>query len=549
MLAGILLRRGITTPEAAERFLNPRLKTLADPFVLPQMQEAVERILAAVDRRESIALYGDYDVDGVTSLALLSALLQAYGATVRCFLPDRMEEGYGVTADGLARCLDECRPRLLIALDCGTSSAAELAPLRGEGIDVIIVDHHECKETLPDCVALVNPKRPDTSEAAAAFRTLCTAGLVFKLCHALLKRRMTDAFSLRDRLDLVALGTVADIVPLEDENRLLVQKGLEALEQSDRIGIRTLMEVAGVKSPVSPGDIGFQLGPRLNAAGRIGSAQAALELLSTSDAARARSLAVELDARNRERQQIEQQALREAEQQVAADAEGRATLVCGSPGWHPGVLGIVASRLCKKYHRPALVIGFDEQGVGKGSGRSITGFSLVAALDRCRDLLERHGGHEMAAGLTIRQEQFDAFREAFEAVAREMLTEDDLQPRIHLDGELTLGEVNLNFLAEHDRLQPFGMGNAQPVFLIRHVIPLGETVVLKEKHLRFNLGESDESGGSAACCEALYFNGAAEPLPPPPWDVAVRLSRNVWRDRVSVQIQIQAIRAAESVMA
>ena len=535
-VAGLLVRRGIVHPAEAAEFLAPKLKRLGDPFLLPEMRAAVDRTLAAVDRGERIVVYGDYDVDGVTSLTLLTRLLQAYGAAPEPFLPSRLEEGYGLSPDGVARCVEAFSPQLLIAVDCGTSSAVEIAGLTGAGIDVIVIDHHECPAELPRCTALVNPKRVD---AEADFQYLCSAGLIFKFCHALLKTRALPDFDLREHLDIVALGTVADIVPLVAENRILVSKGLETMAGTRWPGLQALMEVAGVGSPLTPGDVGFKLGPRLNASGRLGAAEASLELLLTDDPGRARALAQELDAQNRDRQRVEKTTVTEAEAQLDGNPTNEAGIVVGASGWHPGVLGIVASRICRKLHRPALVIGFDENGLGRGSGRSIAGFSLVEALGKCGHLLEKFGGHEMAAGLEIRQDRFETFRDAFRAFARATLTEEDILPRVILDGEVALGEISLDFLAVHEQLQPFGMGNAQPLFLARGVRPLAEPVVMKEKHLRFTLGQNGTRH------EAVFFNGAADPLPRPPWDVAFRIERNEWRGRVSVQIQIQRLRSAE----
>jgi len=294
-IASILFRKGITSPGQADAFLNPKLKTLSDPFLLPDMRYAVDRVLTAIDRRERIVLYGDYDVDGVTSLALLSRMLHAYDANPECFLPLRAEEGYGLTAEGIARCMTTLRPQLLIAVDCGTSSAAEIAQLSASGVDVVVLDHHECKANLPDCIAVVNPKRTDVSFTDAGdFRYLCSAGLVFKLCHALLKTRPAIRdFVLREYLDMVALATIADIVPLVHENRILVQKGLEQMAGTRWPGLRALLDVAGVAMPITPTHVGFQLGPRLNASGRLGTAQNSLELLLTDDPGRARTLVLE----------------------------------------------------------------------------------------------------------------------------------------------------------------------------------------------------------------------------------------------------------------
>ena len=536
-VAAFLIQRGLTVPEEALEFLSPKLKSLSDPFLLPDMQPAVERILAAVDRRERIVAYGDYDVDGVTSLALLTRILRAYGANPECFLPDRIEEGYGLSADGLTRCVADYHPELLIAVDCGTSSAAEIEALTARGIDVIVIDHHECKQQLPRCTAVVNPKRPgEGGEGGGDYRYLCSAGLIFKVCHALLKTRALAEFDLREHLDLVALGTVADIVPLIRENRVLVQRGLLQMANTRWPGLQALMEVAGVKLPLTVGQVGFQIGPRLNASGRLGTARDSLELLLTDDLGKARTLALALDGQNRDRQQVEKKTVADAEAQVEFDPARDAALVVGGPGWHPGVLGIVASRISKKYYRPTFVIGFDENGVGKGSGRSIEGLSLVATLSQCEHLLEKFGGHEMAAGLTLRQECFEEFRREFCKQSREALSDTDLLPRVELDGEVRLSELNLDFLSLHDRLQPFGMGNAQPLFLARGVRPLAEPRILKEKHLKLTLGQNGSSH------EAMFFNAAADSLPRPPWDIAFRIERNEWRGALSVQILIQRIR-------
>jgi single-stranded-DNA-specific exonuclease len=535
-LAELLCRRGLHSAAEARDFLHPKLKTLSDPFLLPNMRAAIERILAALDKKERIVLYGDYDVDGVTSLALFARVLQAFGAEPRTFLPQRMDEGYGLSAEGIARCTDTHAPQLLIALDCGTSSAREIAELKSHGTGVIVFDHHEIKSALPDCT-LVNPKLGEN------FHYLCSAGIVFKACHALLKLRPLADFDLREYLDLAALGTVADIVPLIGENRIFVQHGLRQMERTRWAGLRALMDVAAVRAPIRPGDVGFRLGPRLNAAGRLGTAEDALKLLLCDDASQARSLAVGLDAQNQQRQLVEQRTLRDAEKMVAEnfDAARDAAIIVGESGWHQGVLGIVASRISKKSHRPTFIIGFDESGLGKGSGRSIEGFSLVRALAECGAQLEKFGGHEMAAGLTIQKNRFTEFQRAFLDHARAQLTDDDLQPRLKLDAEVSFADLDFDFLESHELLQPFGTGNPQPVFFARGVRPAAEPRVLKEKHLLFQLRQN----GSLS--SAIFFNGAEDELPRLPWDIAFRVERNEFRDSVTLQVQIVAIRTAEKI--
>lgn len=549
-IARLLLRKGFGCPEEVYSFLQPRLSSLGDPFLLPQMEAAVSRILVALDRRERIALFGDYDVDGVTSLALLSEMLRAYGAAPELFLPLRMEEGYGLSREGVERCLEQHRPQLLVAVDCGTSSGQEIMALGQRGVDVIVLDHHEpplgsygCagepKLKSPECVALVNPK---TEKRGLEY--LCSVGIVFKLCHALLKTRPLPDFDLKSRLDLVALGTVADIVPLRGENRIFVHRGAVKLATSSRVGLRKLMEIAGVHPPILTEDIGFHLGPRLNAAGRLSTAEKSLRLLLTHDKAEAAVLSQFLDQQNRERQQVEKEIFVAAEKKIdqKPDTAMPAAIVLAERGWHPGVLGIVASRIARKYHRPTVVIGLDEQGRGKGSGRSIEGLNLVAALQHCARRLQKFGGHEMAAGLTIREEDVDPFRQDFRKAAGELLSDDDLQPRLRLDHELALAEIDIDLLRWHEMLQPFGNGNPQPLFLARKVEPVAPPRVVNDKHLIMRVGQSN--------CHrrAVYFDGATAPLPAPPWDIAFCLrADNYGGGETLVGMQIEALREAGSI--
>jgi single-stranded-DNA-specific exonuclease len=532
----LLSRKGFRCAEEVENFLRPRLSSLSDPFSLPQMRAAISRILAALDQHERIVLFGDYDVDGVTSLALLDETLRAFGGAPSLFLPLRMEEGYGLSRESVDRCVEQNQPQLLIAVDCGTSSVNEVADLKKRGVDVIILDHHEPKSELPDCVAMVNPKLTERG-----FEYLSSVGIVFKLCHALLKTRPLPGFDLKSKLDLVALGTVADIVPLRDENRVLVQRGAIEIGRTSRIGLKKLMQVAGVRQPILPEDIGYRLGPRLNAAGRLSTAEKSLRLLLTQDESEATLLATELDQQNRDRQEVEKQifdaAVEKIDDQfnVAADA----AIVVGAQGWHPGVLGIVASRLVRKYHRPAIVIGFDEKGIGKGSGRSIEGLNLVEALNCCADKLEKYGGHEMAAGLAVREENFDRFAEAFRSTARELLSEEALQPCLQLDHELPFTDIDVEFLRWHELLQPFGNGNPQPLFFAREIEPVAPPRIVNEKHLIFRLRQGDRHR------RAVYFDGMANQLPPPPWDIAFRIRADEYGGETLVAMHIQAVRRAE----
>jgi single-stranded-DNA-specific exonuclease len=539
-IARLLFRKGFQSVDDVQSFLQPRLSSLSDPFLLPQMRAAVTRILHALESRERIALFGDYDVDGVTSLALLAEILRGYGANPELFLPLRMEEGYGLSPESVERCLEQHRPQLLIAIDCGTASLGEIAELKKRGVDVIVLDHHEPKSQLPDCVAIVNPK----SDLASPFHYLCSVGIVFKLCHALLKTRPLPEFDLKSKLDLVALGTVADIVPLVEENRLLVQRGGIEIARTSRAGLQKLMQVAGVRPPILPEDIGYRLGPRLNAAGRLSTAEKSLRLLLTKDEDQAEALAIELDQQNRARQEVEKEILAAAIEAIEKqfDATRDAAIVAGARGWHPGVLGIVASRIARKYHRPTIVIGFDEAGIGKGSGRSIEGLNLVDALTRCasRDCgIEKFGGHEMAAGLALHEDNFPKFAEAFCSTARELLSEEALKRSLRLDHELAFANIDVEFLRWHELLQPFGNGNPQPLFFARAVEPVAPPRVSKEKHLIFRLRQGDRHR------RAVYFDGATSGIPAPPWDVAFRIGADEYEGETLVGIRIEALRSAE----
>ncbi len=536
-LGRVLQRKGLLTDGAATNFLYPRLRHLSDPFLLPNILAAVDRILRAIDQAEHIVLYGDYDVDGVTSLALLHEMFSAYGAPPALFLPSRMEEGYGLSREGIERCWETHQPQLLIAVDCGTSSCDEVAEIRARGADVIVLDHHEPKGRLPDCVAMVNPKA-----AGSPFAYLCSVGIAFKLCHALLKTRPLPEFDLRQRLDLVALGTVADIVPLEAENRILVYHGMQEIGRRRLLGVSRLLDIAAVRPPIVAEHVAFRLGPRLNAAGRLTTAEKSLRLLLTADPDEAATLAGELDAQNRERQNVERQIWADAEEKIAvANLSEAPAIVLGERGWHPGVLGIVASRIAKNHHRPTIIVGFDEQGLGKGSGRSIPGLSLVTVLGQCGDLLEKFGGHEMAAGLTIREENFPVFAGAFEESCRVRLGKGLLEPSLHLDSELSLREVNWELLRWHELLQPFGQGNPQPLFLARGVEPAAPPMILKEKHLLLRLRQNGRWQ------RAIFFGGAEEPLPKPPWDIAFRINADEYEGEIRLQLQVEALRVAAAI--
>ena len=534
-LAELLLKRGVADGASADAYLKPRLRSLSAPEQLPEMEAAVARILTAMDRRERVVLYGDYDVDGITSLAILARFFKACGTVVPCFLPLRAEEGYGLSEAGVERCLEMHAPQLLLAVDCGTTSVREIAVLRRRGVDVIVLDHHEPGVDRPDCVALVNPK------CGAEFHYLCSAGVVFKLAHAILKARPVEGVDLREYLDLVALATVADIVPLVDENRIFVSHGLRQMERTRWAGLAALRRVADVPTPVKAGDISFRMGPRINAAGRLGPAMEALHLLLADDPAEATRLAEGLDAHNRERQGVERHVVRDAEEWVAKNfnPDTQASIVAGSRDWHIGVLGVVASRIMRQYHRPTFVIGFDESGAGKGSGRSIEGLPLVTMLRDCAGHLEKFGGHDMAAGISLNESSLSSFREAFESAAQAIASEEMLTPRLRLDCEVDLGYIDASVSESQVFPETFGNSNSQPPLFPRWVASAGEPRGMKEKHLRIEF----QCGRRRV--PAVFFNAPVNSMPRPPWDIAYTLDWNVWQGRAEPQLRIVEVRHAE----
>lgn len=538
ILVRMMCQRGVEI-SAMKRFLQPRLQDLQDPFLLPDMQAAVDRILTAVEKNELVCVYGDYDVDGITSVTLLTRVLRAYGVNTRSFIPRRGPEGYGLNEAALKRCMAEGeKPDLLVTVDCGTASILEIETLKNEGVDVIVVDHHEPPpQGNPNCIAVVNPKcAADTS--GASFDYLCAAGVVFKLSHALLKTQMIENFDLKEHLDLVALATIADIVPLVDENRLLVRHGLKFLADTKNKGLHALMEVAQVKGPLTSADVGFRIGPRINAAGRMDRPEDALATLTTTDSDEAAALADTLDGHNKDRQSEELRIHKEALEMLETEHDpADPVIVLGSRDWHPGVVGIVASRMMRRFHKPTFIIAIDDQGIGKGSGRSIGGVSLMDAINANRDLLEAGGGHAMAAGISVHEDKMAAFRKGFADFVTTNVSEEDRLPRLHLDAEIDFPELSLDFLKSYELLQPFGSANPEPLFMTREVWLTESPQELKNHHLRLSLKQKE-------CWKSAMFFGAGQrELPEQPWDIAFTINRNVFRGRTSLQIVIQDVRA------
>lgn len=471
VLAQLLCNRGVTDAAQARQFLSLPLSGLHDPHRLPGVSAAAERLHRAVKDKQRICIYGDYDVDGIAGTTLLWRCLRLAGGDVDYYVPDRMEEGYGLNVEAIRR-LHEQGVQVIATVDCGITSVEEARVARELGLELIVTDHHEMKAALPDASVLVHPRLPDSTYP---FPQLCGAGVAFKLAWAICQqlsqaRKVTDAFRafLLESVALVALGTVADVVPLIDENRLFVWHGLRSLKEGPSVGLKALLEVTQLNSgkELNAEHIGYTLAPRLNAAGRLGHARLAIELLGTHSEQRAVDLARYLNEQNERRQTVERRILAAAKEQVeaSADSANAPALVLADPEWHPGVVGIVASRLVDRYARPVLLIGGKED-VRSGSGRSVEGFPLHQALQACSKHLVTHGGHAMAAGFKVRAEQIDDLREAFCQQAQQRLQQSPRQHTLNIDAEIALASLTPGLMKGLDALQPHGFGNRRPLFL------------------------------------------------------------------------------------
>ena len=512
---------------------------LADPFLLPNMSKAVDRLLLARAQNELVVVFGDYDVDGVTSTTLLIQTLRTLGCQVEAYLPHRMDEGYGLSQDGVENCLAKFPLKLLLAVDCGSTAFATISWLKERQIDVVVLDHHQLSTPLPPAVALVNPQLE--TNPAQSFRELCSAGLAFKLAHALVKTGRdlgwpeAQEFDVRPLLDLVALGTIADLVPLTGENRILTKIGLEYLNQSKRPGVVALRNVAQTNGTVGCYEVGFQLAPRLNAAGRLENAEEALQLLLSQNSAEAEPIAQSLDSRNRERQEIERGISTEVIGAVRArfNPENDYVIVEGQLLWHIGVVGIVASRVLHEFYRPTIIIGGEGQ-AWRGSGRSVEGFDLASALRECDDLLIKHGGHAMAAGLTIDPKNVDAFRIRLNEIARRTLKREQLQPVLRLDAEVELSELSPERIKELEKLNPIGQKNP-PVNLFARNLTHQRTpqrMGKQNQHAKFWVG----NGGKTV--EAVWWNCSDAPLPKISFDLAFSAQLNEFMGKTSVQLKV-----------
>jgi single-stranded-DNA-specific exonuclease len=540
----VLVARGLGDPETAAHFLSDALADLPDPFLMRGMRTAVDRLVRAVRSGERITLYGDYDVDGVCSTALFSLFLEECGATVATTIPHRIRDGYGLNQAAVERIAHD-GTRVLITLDCGITAAAEVGRAKDLGLSVLVVDHHTVPATLPPALAVLNPHQEGCGYPT---RHLCAAGVAFALCMAL-RRGLREAGhfatraepNLKALLDLVALATVADVVPLTGANRVLVKHGLVALSRAERPGVRALKEVAGLQPEqlVSSGLVGFRLGPRINAAGRLDDAAVGLRLLRSATREEARPLAHALEVANQERQLIEQRILGAALEQAESQSAARGLVLWGDD-WHAGVVGIVAARVVERLHRPVVVVAVQD-GIGKGSARSIERFHLVESLDRCAELLLRYGGHRAAAGVTVEERQLPAFREAFGRVAAEVLTLEDLEPRCRVDAVVDPGELTERAVAGLSVLGPFGQGNPEPVLAARGLS--ARTRVLESK--RGGAGHLKLSLPDAPRLDAIGF-GMAERAGEAQGrvDLAFQATVDEYRGQRRVALKLKDLRAA-----
>ncbi len=540
LVARLLAQRGISDAERAESFLNPSLSQLHDPFLMADMRKAVERLRAAIARREKILIYGDYDVDGTMAVVVLMTALESLGAQVEAYIPHRLTDGYGMRVPVVE---DAARDgyRVILSVDTGIREHEVINRAQSLGVDCIVTDHHLPDDTLPVACAILNPKRAD---CAYPDKNLSGVGVAFKLAQALLGSDVSERV-IRSYLKLVAIGTIADIVPLVGENRVIARFGLEGLREPSQPGLAALLEFAGLEGrPISAGDVGFRIGPRLNAAGRMMDARDVIKLFRSKDAAEARPIAERLDRLNRERQQVEEKILASIEELIRGDSQlaGRYSLVVAGQGWHRGVIGIVAQRIVERHYRPTLIIGI-EDGTGFGSGRSIANFHLLNALTESKELFERFGGHAQAAGFALPAARISQLQAQFEQAARAALKPEDLDPVLRVDAEMDLSNLDSDFYRQLRRLAPFGHGNPTPVFAsdnLRIVLP---PRVVGEKHLKLRVADGSNAFDALAWRKAdrarEFHAGQAVRL-------AFTLDENTYQGMTSLQLILKDILAGRS---
>jgi single-stranded-DNA-specific exonuclease len=530
----LLFNRNIHTAAEAETYLNARPPADDDPLQLAGMGEAIERIEAAIATREPIAVYGDYDTDGVTSTALLVQTLTALGAEVRGYIPNRFDEGYGLNVEALTSLKEEGR-RLVVTVDCGIRSLAEAEHARQIGLDLIISDHHTVGDQLPHALAVIDPKRPDEKYP---YRDFAGVGLAYKIAQALVRRRTPQPINGGEVLDLVALGTVSDLAPLTGENRALVRKGLAMINKPKREGLKSLIQTSRLKpGSIDAGNIGFALGPRLNAAGRLESALAAYNLLMTNDVFKANQIAGQLEGQNRDRQELTKQITVHA-RQLAMDTDPEAAfLFAAHPDFNPGVVGLAAARLVEEFYRPAAVAYIGESET-KGSARSIKEFHITAALDSCADLLVRHGGHAAAAGFTVANDKAGALAERLRQYTAEKLAGEDLRPALRIDAAVEPKDVTYEFAQMLKQFEPCGYGNLAPVFAVYGVEPkYPKAIGADGAHLRLVFSDGERSVDGVAFKQAHWLKDMPKRV-----DVVFALEINEWQGEYRLQMNVKDMR-------
>lgn len=539
VITNVLFTRGLTTPQKIADFFKPGLHQLCDPFLMKDMDRAVDRTLEALIDKQRIFIYGDYDVDGITAVSMLYLFLKDMGGIVRYYIPDRQLEGYGISDVGIKEAIS-WRADLIISVDCGITSAAEVRMAREAGIDVIVSDHHEPSDSLPDAMAVLDPKRPDCEYP---FKELAGVGVAYKFAQGISRKWGLDSTSHDKYLDLVAIGSAADIVPLIGENRVLVKQGLEKINSNGDIGLSALIETAGLKdSIINVGHIIFVLAPRINAVGRLGNAGIAVELLTTRDSSEAHRIAHMLEEENCRRKAIDNQTLTEARGKIAAEynPEADKAIVLAERKWHSGVIGIVASRIIEQYYRPTIMISI-EDGVGKGSARSIPGFDIYSALKKCSHLLLQFGGHKYAAGLTIEEANIENFAALFKQAANEMISDSDLVPKIEISTEITLDQISPDVINYLEYFEPYGPKNPKPLFVSKRIEAAYPRLVGNHnQHLRF---KAKQNGWEF---DAIGFNLSHKydrvTLDRRPIDVVFSIEKNEWMNKSSTQLIIRDLR-------
>lgn len=532
VIAQVLINRNITTPDTAKDFLSKDLNSLHDPFLMPDMDKITTRIIKAIQNKEKITIYGDYDADGLCSTALLLKIINELGGSdCNYYLPSRQDEGYGLNKEAIHKCWKN-GTQLLITVDCGISSPSEIDYANSLGMEVIITDHHTPSGPLPKCIGIINPKLEDSQYPN---KNLAGVGVVYKLIEALSKK--TKLTSITQHLDLVALGTIADIVEMSGENRILVHYGLKSLKETSKIGIKKLKKYLKLDSDIQTGHVAFRLAPRLNASGRLYNAEASLRLLLAEEAEESEELVKILNKNNYERQRLEEEVLKSALEQVELKFNFNTDkiIVIENRNWPSGVIGIVASRLVTKYHRPAIVITI-ENGLGKGSGRSIKNFNLLNALQACKDHFIRFGGHAYAAGISIEEILIPSFREKINEYAETVLTPQDLIPCLEIDALLGFKDITFSLIDQLENLAPFGYGNPKPLFLSQNLELYKEPQIVGKSHLKMWL----KSEGRVI--EVIGF-GMAD------WlkqfdefrtiDLVYRPNINTWQDKQIIQLHVQ----------